>query len=123
MSLSSLSSAQLYRLIQLVKDKEAIQAKLAQVERALEAIEGGGVMEEKSAAKKRGSRRRRRRGALKDGLLQNLQAAGKEGRTVKELATALKAKRTSVSVWFYTTGKKIKGIKKVGTARFAYVPK
>jgi len=25
-----------------------------------------------------------------------------------------------VSVWFYTTGKKIKGIKKVGKARFAY---
>jgi hypothetical protein len=32
----------------------------------------------------------------------------------------LGAKRSSVSVWFYTTGKKIKGIKKVGKARFAY---
>ena len=123
MSLSSLSSVQLHRLIELVKEKEAIQAKLAQVERALEAIEGGGVMQEKSAAKKRGPRRGRRRAALKDDLLRKLQAAGKEGLTVKELANALKAKPASVSVWFYTTGKKIKGIKKVGTARFAYVPK
>jgi hypothetical protein len=32
----------------------------------------------------------------------------------------VRAKPTSVSVWFYTTGKKIKGIKKVGRARFAY---
>jgi hypothetical protein len=41
---------------------------------------------------------------------------------VKELASALKAKPASVSIWFYTTGKKVKGIKKVGTAKYAYSP-
>ena len=121
MSLSSLTSAQLHRLIELVKEKEAIQAKLAQVERSLADLESGEVTKDDAPAKRRGPRRGRRRAALKDGLLKALQAAGKEGLSVKELAAKLKAKPASVSVWFYTTGKKIKGIKKVGKARFAYI--
>jgi hypothetical protein len=120
MSLSSLTSAQLHRLIQLVKEKESLQAKLAQVERSLAALESGEVAKDEALAKERGPRRARRRGRLKDALLKKLQAAGKDGLTVKELAASLNAKPTSVSVWFYTTGKKIKGIKKVGKARFAY---
>jgi hypothetical protein len=121
MSLSSLTSAQLHRLIELVKEKEALQAKLAQVERSLADLESGEVTKDDAPAKRRGPRRGRRRAALKDGLLKTLQAAGKEGLSVKELAASLKAKPASVSVWFYTTGKKIKGIKKVGKARFAYI--
>ena len=39
---------------------------------------------------------------------------------VKELAEDLKANPGSVSVWFYTTGKKIKGLKKMGPARYSY---
>ena len=120
MSLSSLTSAQLPRLIELVKEKEAIQAKLAQVERSLDGLQSGTPTNEKPPAKKRAPRRRRRRAALKDALLKKLAAAGKAGLTVKELAASLNAKPASVSVWFYTTGKKIKGIKKVGIARFAY---
>jgi hypothetical protein len=121
MSLSSLTSAQLHQLIELVKEKEALQAKLAQVERSLVDLESGKVTKDEAPAKRRGPRRGRRRAALKDGLLKALQAAGKEGLSVKELAASLKAKPASVSVWFYTTGKKIKGIKKVGKARFAYI--
>ena len=119
MPLSSLTSAQLHRLIELIKEKEAIQAKLAQVERSLDSLQTGTATNEKPPAKKRGPRRRRR-AALKDALLKKLLAAGKAGLTVKELAASLNAKAASVSVWFYTTGKKIKGIKKVGKARFAY---
>jgi hypothetical protein len=121
MSLSSLTSAQLHRLIELVKEKEALQTKLAQVERSLADLESGAVTKDESPAKRRGPRRGRRRAALKVGLLKALQAAGKDGLSVKELAANLKAKPASVSVWFYTTGKKIKGIKKVGKARFAYI--
>jgi hypothetical protein len=119
MSLSSLSSTQLQHLIRLVKEKESLQTKLAQVERSLADMENGEVTKDEAPANKRGPRRRRR-AALKDGILKKLQTAGKAGLTVSELATSLKAKPASVSVWFYTTGKKIKGIKKVGTARFAY---
>jgi hypothetical protein len=120
MSLLSLSSSQLQQLIRLVKEKEDIQAKLVRVDRALEALDSGKATAEEPVAKKRGPRRGRRRAALKDGVLKKLQAAGKEGLTVKELAESLNAKPASVSVWFYTTGKKIKGIKKVGISRYAY---
>ncbi len=41
MSLSSLTSAQLQRLIKLVKEKEVLQARLAKVESSLEALDGG----------------------------------------------------------------------------------
>lgn len=122
MVLSDLSSAQLERLVQLIKEKESLQSKLAQVERSLNALEGGKVTKDKPLAKKSGPRRGRHRVALKDALLKKLQTAGKEGLTVKELAASLKGNSASISVWFYTTGKKIKGIKKVGPARFAYIP-
>jgi hypothetical protein len=119
MSLSSLSSTQLHRLIELVKEKESLQSKLAKVESAMAAFDGNGSTA-KTAGNKRGPRRKLKRGALKDGVLGKLKEAGKEGLTVKELAASLNANHASLSVWFYTTGKKVKGIKKVGIARYAY---
>jgi hypothetical protein len=121
MSLSSLTSVQLHRLIKLVKEKEMLQARLAKVESSLEALDGGKGANAKFAPAQRGPRRGRRRVSLKIGILKKLQAAGKEGMTVKELATSLNANAGSVSVWFYTTGKKVKEIKKVGKARYAYI--
>jgi hypothetical protein len=119
MSLSSLSSADLQKLIGLIKDKESLQAKLAKVEAEMESLESGSPAKEPNI-KKGKPRRGRRRLKLKDKILTALQAAGKAGRSVKELAEDLKANRGSVSVWFYTTGKKIKGLKKIGPARHAY---
>jgi hypothetical protein len=118
MSLSSLSSVHIRRFVKLVKEREKIQAQLAQVERSLDAFEGGKVPKVKSATKKP---RRRRGKPMKEALLKKLQSAGKAGITVKELAASIKAKPASVAVWIYTTGKKIKGIKKVGPGRFAFV--
>lgn len=120
MPLSSLTSVQLHRLIKLVKEKEILQARLAKVESSLEALDGGKGENAKAAPAKR-PRRGRRRVSLKDGILKKLQAAGKEGLTVNELAASFKANAGSVSVWFYTTGKKVKEIKKVGKARYAYI--
>jgi hypothetical protein len=57
---------------------------------------------------------------LKDSLLKELEAAGSGGLTVKELSAKLKVKPGNVFSWFYTTGKKIKGIKKVGEAKYSY---
>ena len=124
MALTDLSSGQLERLVQLIKEKETLQARLDRVNDSLNTLENGDISEETKAGEiKLGVRgRRRRRVRLKETLLKALESAGKAGLTVKELAEHLGAKRSSVSVWFYTTGKKIKGIKKVGKARFAYVP-
>ena len=129
MSLSTLSSAQLARLIGLVKEKEALQAKLDSIDAELTALESG-----KAAPKKRGRKPGRPPGSgakavgragrkskrLKEPLLKALAAAGSSGIKVKDLAVALKVKPGNIFSWFYTTGKKIKGIKKVGEAKYAY---
>lgn len=135
MSLSNLTSAQLAQLIGLVKEKEVLTAKIEQVNAAIMALESG-----EAAPKKRGrkpgrppgsvkvvaetsetSEKTRKRGKrLKDPLLKALTAAGPTGITVKDLAVKLKVKPGNIFSWFYTTGKKIKGISKVGEAKYAY---
>ncbi len=132
MALSNLTSAQLAHLIGLVKEKESLQAKLDKVTAELQALESG-----KPAPKKRGRKPGRPAGSknkvavvaktkpakrgkrLKEPLLKALKAAGSSGITVKELATKLKVKPGNIFSWFYTTGKKIKGITKVGEAKYA----
>jgi hypothetical protein len=131
MAFTNLSSAQVAHLIALVKEKESLQSKLEKVNAELESLETG-----KSAPKKRGRKPGRpagsknksavvtekkvRRGKrLKEPLLKALKAAGASGITVKDLAAKLKVKPGNVFSWFYTTGKKIKGISKVGEAKYA----
>lgn len=120
MSLTNLSSAALERLVALISKKEVIQTKLDKIQRAIEAISTG--VQSKQSRVTVGTRKRaaRRGGKLKERLLEALEAAGKVGLSVKDLAANLKAKPASVSVWFYTTGKKIKGIKKIGPAHYSY---
>ena len=132
MALFNLSSAQLARLIGLVKYRESLQAKLDQVNASLHSLETGkaapkkrgrkpgrppGAKNKKSVAKGRKGKRGKR---LKEPLLKALSAAGSSGITVKDLAAKLKVKPGNIFSWFYTTGKKIKGISKVGEAKYAY---
>jgi hypothetical protein len=132
MALTNLSSAQLAHLIELVKEKELLLTKLSQVNAELESLDSG-----KSLPKKRGRKPGRPVGSgtkakagkvssskrakrLKEPLLKALTSAGASGITVKELAAKLKVKPGNIFSWFYTTGKKIKGINKVGEAKYAY---
>ena len=130
MALFNLSSAQLARLIGLVKEKESLQTKLDHIKAELLSLETG-----KAVPKKRGRKPGRPAGAktkvakgrkskrgkrLKQPLLKALSAAGSSGITVKELAAKLKVKPGNIFSWFYTTGKKVGGIKKVGEAKYAY---
>jgi hypothetical protein len=127
MAFSNLSSAQLSRLITLIKKKESLQAKLEKIDSALHSLEGGAPVRRgrpPGAAKGRpgpkpGRKVRRRGKRLKEPLLKALKAGGSAGVTVKDLAAKLKVKPGNVFSWFYTTGKKISGIKKVGEARYA----
>jgi hypothetical protein len=121
MALTDLTSTQLEKLVGLIHEKEALQAKITQIDLSLQALEAGEMKVGKPVVAKRGPKPGRRAAPLKDALLAKLQPAGKEGIAVKDLAAKLGVKPTSVSIWFYTTGKKIKGIKRVGRARFAYL--
>lgn len=130
MVLSNLSSAQLAHLIRLVKEKESLQTKLDRVNAELHSLETGKALPKKRGRKpgrptgvitKVGKVRRSKRGKrLKEPLLKALYAAGASGITVKELAAKLKVKPGNIFSWFYTTGKKIKGISKIGEAKYAY---
>ena len=76
--------------------------------------------ESKSAPLSRGPKPGQRPGALKDSILAALQKAGDEGVAVKDLAAALGVKSQNIHVWFSSTGRKVKGVTKVGAGRWKY---
>jgi len=57
---------------------------------------------------------------LKERIVGTLKSAGNSGATVKDLAAKLGKSYGNVSVWFHTTGKGIREIKKVEPGRFAW---
>ncbi len=137
MAFSNLSSAQVARLIELVKEKESLQSKLARIDEALQGLESGEVAPKKRgrkpgskakakaasatvSAKVAPAKRSKRGKRLKEPLLKALKSAGASGITVKDLAAKLKVKPGNIFSWFYTTGKKVKGISKVGEAKYAF---
>jgi hypothetical protein len=130
MSLVNLTSNQLSTLIDLIKQKEQLQAQLAQIDAQLQSLESGSPLPKKrgrkpgrpskSAVAANPIKTKKRGKRLKGSLLKQLEAAGAAGNTVQELAAQLGVKPSNVFSWFYTTGKKIKGIKKVGEAKYSY---
>ncbi|HEX8295163.1 MAG TPA: hypothetical protein VF593_02610 [Chthoniobacteraceae bacterium] len=62
-----------------------------------------------------------RRGELSTQILEALKSAGPEGISVADLATQMNAKYKNIYIWFATTGKKQKSIKKLGPARYSLV--
>jgi hypothetical protein len=61
-----------------------------------------------------------KRGALKEAILAELKAAGSKGAAVKDLSVKLGVKNQNLHVWFATTGKSVKGLKKTGTGTWSY---
>ena len=61
------------------------------------------------------------RGELKAAIIKLVKQAGESGITVKELAASLGINAGNVYVWFFGTGKRVKEIKKVGRAKYAWV--
>jgi hypothetical protein len=137
MSIASLTTANIEALIALVKKREALQVELARIEEQIEAAFTKGVAPKASAkkarkggrkaskaksvktaaprAKSRRSSAKSKRGALKEAILAELKAAGSRGVSVKELSEKLGVKNQNLHVWFSTTGKSVKGLKKSGT--------
>ena len=57
---------------------------------------------------------------LKGRIIQALKTAGQSGVTVKDMAAKLGKSYGNISVWFHTTAKGIKEIKKIEPGRFAW---
>jgi hypothetical protein len=119
MDLTQLSSKDLQAIAQLLAKKEALQEQIKQIDQRLTSLARG-----KGQAARRASGRGHGvtgRGELKEAIIGALKTAGKEGMAVKDIAAKTGVKSANVFSWFYATGKKVKGIKKVGEARYAFV--
>jgi hypothetical protein len=61
---------------------------------------------------------RAQRGALAENIVSALKSAGAKGMTVKDIADEVGSNYRNVAVWFVTTGKKNKSIKKIAPATY-----
>ncbi len=133
MNLSAITSTDLKRLSKLIEQKESLLASLAQLDAELNSFGSGSVRaaapapaapapaRRASPGRPRGSGKRGPRGALKERIVGLLEAAGKEGVTVKEVAAKLGVKPQNIHVWFSSTGRKLKEIKRIAPGQFAWV--
>ena len=64
--------------------------------------------------------KRKRRKNLKEGILKFLAAQGKKGAHVKVIAEKVGSNAANITAWIFSTGKKVKGLKKVKPATYAY---
>ena len=92
-----------------------------QVDQTPGALSHKGRVTFSAAPKKRLGGRRLKRGALKEKIVQALRAAGKKGVTIRELSDKLGVRSANLYVWFNGTGKNVRGLKKIGTAKYRLV--
>jgi hypothetical protein len=64
--------------------------------------------------------RRKRRKKLKESILKFLAAQGGKGAHVKAIAQNVGSKPANITAWIFSTGKQVKGLKKVKPATYAY---
>jgi hypothetical protein len=145
MSLNTIKSVELKRLISIVERKERLQDELREIESTLATYlslpatpaprtprrtrKSGAVRVSepplevkapKSNVQQAEAEPGQRRGALKDSILAALQKADGAGIPIKELSRTLGVKAPNLHVWFSSTGRKVKGVTKVGAGRWAY---
>jgi predicted phage gp36 major capsid-like protein len=129
MNLRSLTTSDLARIQKLIERKENLAGQISAIDRQLESFEtasgnGDGRVEKtlrQPARRTRARRGRSQRGRLKEKVVAALKSAGKEGVTVKDLASRLGSNYGNITSWFQATGSRMKEIKKVGPAQFAWV--
>ncbi len=131
MDLTSLTLSDFKYITQLLERKEFLQAEISDIDRELGGVGSVKQIATKSVkasvgrprkagkpekvavtAKKAGKPTRMKRGQMKENIIALLKESGKEGLSVKEIATKLKVNPANVHVWFGSTGKKVTEIKK-----------
>jgi transposase-like protein len=127
MNLLQLTSADLKGIAGLLKEKEALLARIARIDSRLMAYVGGGAPVAAPARAKAAGKaaakpafRARRPGKLKAKVIALLQGAGKGGISVREIAAKLGLNPQRIYVWFNSTGKGIREVKKVAPATYTW---
>jgi hypothetical protein len=125
---TTIPSATLRQLVKLSERKEALMARIQEIDREMLRLErqfeqAPGVAGPKgrvtfSAAPEKKRKRRAERGALKEKILRALRAAGSRGATIQELSRKLGIRSANLYVWFNGTGKNVPRLKKIGVAKY-----
>ena len=119
MSISQLSINELKQAIRLIEQKEALLAKIAEIDRKLEALgsgQGKSKPQKTNRAKTTGSKRR----MVTAEILTELMKGGDKGTESIVLAKKLRLSSSRLSAWFATTGKKYKEIKRIGRGKHTW---
>jgi len=120
MAISEISSSDLQRLVQLVKEREKLQIRISVINAELVALETGKSIKSvgKKGPRSKAHRKGRKSSPLKGAILAALQKAGAKGMSIPDLANAIGGNKASIGVWVYTH-KKI--VKKVAPGTFAAI--
>ena len=126
--LRNIPSTTLKQLVRLSERKEALMAQIQEIDREMLRVQSkfgipsreGDQRAEITVSRAPGGsiRPRSKRGALKEKIIRALRSAGKRGATVGELSKKLKVPSANLYVWFNGTGRSVRGIKKIGVAKY-----
>jgi len=126
--LTSIPSSTLKQLVRLSERKEALMVQIQDIDREMIRVQDkfgipareGDQRAQVTVSSVLGPRHRRRskRGALKEKILRTLRGAGRKGATISELSKKLKVPSANLYVWFNGTGKNVRGLRKIGMARY-----
>ena len=122
--LLDISSATLRKMVKLSERKEALLSQIQELDRQMIALQEPATAETRPsvhfqrAAGIKPGKPRTPRGALKEKIVGALRAAGARGMTIQEMSGKLKVKPANLYVWFNGTGRKTKGVRKIGPAKY-----
>ncbi len=128
MNLTQIASADLKQVVALVEQKETLLAQVAKLNAELAGFQSGEPATPVAPTKGRPGRKPGRpakaktggRGAMKAAVTELLTAAGASGLSVQDIAAKLKVKPGNVHVWFSSTGKTVKEIRKLGPGKYGW---
>jgi len=126
--LRNIPSSDLRKLVKLSERKEALIAQIQEIDRQMVRVQSRfGIPSENgnqgaavtlSRQGRRFTGRRTKRGALKEKILKVLREAGRKGATIRELSAKVRVPSANLYVWFNGTGKNVRGIQKIGVAKY-----
>ncbi|PYK37358.1 MAG: hypothetical protein DME49_11950 [Verrucomicrobia bacterium] len=126
---TNIPSAALRQLVKLSERKEALMTQIQEIDRRMVGLQSKFGVPSLSAGRSapvtvsrarrsRNRRRRTKRGALKEKIVRALRIAGHKGATIRELSEKLGVPSANLYVWFNGTGKNVRGVKKIGVAKY-----
>jgi hypothetical protein len=126
--LRNIPSSDLKKLVKLSERKEALIAQIQEIDRQMVRVQSRfgipsqngnqGAAVTLSRQGRRSTGRRTKRGALKEKILKALREAGRKGATIRELSAKVRVPSANLYVWFNGTGKNVRGIQKIGVAKY-----